>query len=51
MWYLEQYPAAERDAWASWMLPLEVLKKSPSRADHVPPEEERRYRRRTCIFL
>jgi len=51
VWYLEQYPAAERDAWASWMLPLEVLKKSPSRADHVPPEEERRYRRRTCIFL
>jgi hypothetical protein len=32
----------EVETWNSWILPMESLEKSPSRADNVSEEEERR---------
>mmetsp|Transcript_36480 Transcript_36480/g.74125 ORF Transcript_36480/g.74125 Transcript_36480/m.74125 type:complete len:336 (-) Transcript_36480:86-1093(-) len=37
--------------WSSWILPVQALRDSPSRKDKMSEEEERRYRRKTVIFM
>jgi len=36
---------------STWLLPPEFLEHSPSRQDKVSDEEERKYRRRTVMFM
>ena len=39
------------DLGSTWLLPPEFLEHSPSRQDKVSDEEERKYRRRTVMFM
>lgn len=39
------------DLGSTWLLPPELLEQSPSRQDKVSDEEERKYRRRTVMFM
>lgn len=39
------------DLGSTWLLPPELLEHSPSRQDKVSDEEERKYRRRTVMFM